>query len=476
MMDLPSKPLKLGFLPASRGFFSKRLAREMRAQTLAVLRGTGCEVIVPEPGETAEGCVETRAEAHFCANLFREKRVDGVIVCAVNFGDEQAVALTLRDMELKVPVLLFAAQEEAALHPGGERRDSFCGLLSIAEALRQTGLPYSVGREPVCVPGDAAFSADLEWFAAVCRIVRGVRRARYGQIGARPDAFWTCRFDEKALQKIGPTTVTLDLSEVIGGAEKLHDDAPEVLAVLASLPAYADTSALAAASLLRIAKLEAFIRRWAAEQELDALAVQCWTSIQQNYGVCSCTTMSRLGDMGLPAACEADIPGALSMHALQLASGQAAALADWNNLHNDDHNLVNLWHCGVFPKSLGQTRPRLETHPILRDSGAVPAEKAGGIVEVLLAEMPVTLARVTHDAGGNWQVLVAQGRIENNAAATGGSYGWCRIENLPGLYRDVLLRHFPHHVALTRGSVGSAVQEAFGRYFGLSVFPHALDP
>ena len=467
-------PLKLGFLPSSRGFFSKRLAREMRAQTLATLRNAGYEVVVPEPGQTNEGCVETRAEAKFCANLFREKRVDGVIVCAVNFGDEQTVALALRDMELKVPIFLFAAQEEAALRPGGERRDSFCGLLSIAEALRQIGLPYSIGRNPVCVPGDVVFAADLNWFAAICRVVRGVRRARYGQIGARPDAFWTCRFDEKALQKIGPTTVTLDLSEVIGGAEKFKDDAPEVKTVLESLPGYADTSALAAPALLRIAKLEAFIRRWATEQDIDALAVQCWTSIQQNYGVCSCTTMSRLTDLGLPAACEADIPGAMSMHALQLASGHAAALADWNNLHNDDRDLVNLWHCGVFPKSLGQTKPKLETHPILRDSGAVPAEKAGGIVEILLAEMPVTLARVTHDAGGNWKVLVAQGKIENNAAATTGSYGWCRIENLPGLYRDVLLRHFPHHVALTRGSVGSALEEAFGRYLGLDVFPYSL--
>jgi len=449
-------PLKLGFLPASRGFFSKRLAREMRAQTLAKLREAGHAVVVPEPGQTAEGCVETRAEAQFCGNLFREQRVDGVVVCAVNFGDEQAVALALRTMELKVPVFIIAAQEEAALRPGQERRDSFCGLLSIAEALRQTGQPYSVGRQPVCGPGDPVFAADLAWFAAVCRVVRGVRRARYGQVGARPDAFWTCRYDEKALQKIGPTTVTLDLSEVIGGAEKFKDNAPEVQAVLTSLPDYADTAALPAATLLRMAKLEAFLRRWAKEQELDALAIQCWTSIQQNYGVCACTAMSRLGDLGLPAACEADIPGAFSMHALQLASGHASALADWNNLHNDDQNLVNLWHCGVFPKSLGQTRPRLETHPIL------------------LAEMPVTLARVTHDADGNWKVLVAQGRIENNAAATGGSYGWCRIENLPGLYRDVLLRHFPHHVALTRGTCGTALQEAFERYLGLAVFPHSL--
>ncbi len=71
---------------------------------------------------------------------------------------------------------------------------------------------------------------------------------------------------------------------------------------------------------------------------------------------------------------------------------------------------------------------------------------------------------------GNWKVLVVEGHIENNAAATGDSCGWRRIENLPGLYRDVLLRHFPHSVILTRGTVGSALREAFEPGPGLCVF------
>ncbi len=462
-------PVRLGFVPASRGFFSQELAARMRAETLAALQTLGLEVVVPTPEQTRNGCVGTRAEAVLCARMFREREVQGLVVGAVNFGDEQAVAAVWQEARLNVPVLIFGCQEEAALHPGLSRRDAFCGLLSIGEALRQVRARYSIGRCPIGFPREAELQADLRWFAGVCRVVGGLRRARYGQIGARPDAFWTCRFDERALQGLGPTTVTLDLSEVLAGVRALPDTAPELAPLISAMTVEADTTAVAPASLVKMAKLELFLTRWGAANGIDAFAIQCWTSIQQNLGVCACNTMSRLMDRGVPAACEADVLGAMAMHACQLASGQPAALADWNNLHNDDPELVNLWHCGVFPKRLAQARPRLASHPILVGSGAVPPANGDGIVELVLRPGPVTLARVTQPADGGWRALVTQGAVEDNAAATGGSYGWCRIPGLPRLYRQVLLRHFPHHVAMTPGRVGNILYEAFGNYFGLAV-------
>jgi L-fucose isomerase-like protein len=376
----------------------------------------------------------------------------------------------VREAGLNVPVLIFGCQEERALRPGMDRRDSFCGLLSIGETLRQVGIRYSVGRRPICFPKDRAFQKDLDWFVAVCRVVNGIRRARYGQIGARPDAFWTCRFDEKQLQRLGPTTVTLDLSEVIGGANRLKDDDPDVKALVKDIKSYADASAVSVATLFKMAKLELFVRRWAQQNALDAFAIQCWTSIQLNYGICSCTTMSRLTDAFMPAACEADIIGTLSMHACQLASGQVAALADWNNLHNDDDDLVNIWHCGVFPKALARQQPKLSAHGIMVSAGVAPAEQAEGIVNLRMKEMPLTLSRITQSAEGDWKALIAHGKIEDNAAATEGSYGWCRVPTLQSLYRDTLLRYFPHHVAITPSHVGNVLWEAFGNYLGFQVY------
>ncbi len=348
-------------------------------------------------------------------------------------------------------------------------------MLSIGEVPRQIGAQYTVAQCPTCFPADASFRADLDRFVRVCRVVHGLRNARYGQIGARPDAFWTCRFNEKQLQLMGPTVVTLDLSEVIGGANKIHDNDQDLSRVIASIQGYADTSAIKQLSVVRSAKLELFLRRWAKTNAIDAFGIQCWTSIQANYGVCSCTTMSRFGDEGMPSACEADIMGTMSMHASMLAAASPAGLADWNNLHNDDDELVNVWHCGVFPAAFARTPVKLGVQEIIASSGAAKYEDSEGTIEFVARDGPLTLCRITQDPRGDMKAVVAEGRIESNPATTFGCYGWCRLPNLQRLYRDVLLNHFPHHVAITQGHVGNVLWEALGNYFGMKLYHGAQE-
>ncbi len=467
-MPIASRPVRLGFVPAARGFFSTDLAAKARREAIDAMRKVGIDVVVPSDQQTNAGCVQNLKEAEACAELFRKSDVDGIVIGAGNFGDEQSAAWVIKRVARDVPILIFAAQEEAALRMGMDRRDSFCGLLSIAEGLRQLGAKYTSAPRPVVHPTEPRFAEDVDWFARVCRVVNGVRNARYGQIGARPEAFWTCRFDEKQLQRLGPTTVVLDLSEAFAGAGKIADSDADLKKLLADYREYGDVSSLPQQSVLKSAKFELFVRRWREANAIDGLAIQCWTSIQQNYGVCACATMSRLGDEGCPAACEADIVGTLTMHACQLASGSPAALADWNNLHNDDDELVNLWHCGVFPKAFAKQQPVIKVHEVFKanDMGDI----AHGAVEFVAKPSPVTLSRVTQDPDGSWKILIATGKIEENAAATFGSYGWCRVANLQRLYRDVLLAHFPHHVAMTQGNVANVLWEAFGNYLGMKTY------
>lgn len=469
------KAVKLGFIPSNRGFFSKELAAKMRDQTIAVLRSMGVEVVVPDASQTKVGCVETREEAELAAEMFRREGVHGILVGAVNFGEEQGVAWCVKKAALNVPILIYGCQEEERLTMTTKRRDSFCGLLSIGEVLRQIGAAYSVAQRPICFPTDESFKADIDWFTRVCRVVHGLRNARYGQIGARPDAFWTCRFNEKQLQLMGPTVVTLDLSEAIGGANRIPDTDPDLAKVITSIQGYADTGAIKQLSVVRSAKLELFLRRWGKANAIDAFAIQCWTSIQANYGVCSCTTMSRFGDEGMPSACEADIMGTISMHACMLASDSPAGLADWNNLHNDDDELVNVWHCGVFPAAFAKSPVRLGVQEIIASSGAAKYEDSEGTIEFVAKPNPLTLCRMTQDPNGDMKAVIAEGRIEDNPAVTFGCYGWCRLPNLQRLYRDVLLKHFPHHVAITQGHIGNVLWEALGNYFGTKVYHAAQD-
>jgi L-fucose isomerase-like protein len=467
MSKIRPRKVKLGFIPANRGFFSDKLAAQMRGETIKALKAAGADVVVPAPADTKVGCVESREEAVKVGRMFADQRVDGVVVSAVNFGDEQGVALTMQESKLRAPVLIFGCQEEEALKPTTERRDSFCGLLSIGDALRQLGLKYSVPEVPICYPSDESFRATVGRFLAVCRVVNGVRAARYGMIGARPDAFWTCRYSEKALQKLGPTVVSLDLSEAIGAVQRMQTDAA-VRAVVRDMKATVDCSAVGEEVLDRIAKFELFAKRFVADKGLDGLGIQCWTSIQENLGICSCATMGRLDDRGVPCACESDILGTLSMHALQLAGGGPSCLADWNNLHNDDPELVNCWHCGVFPHSWAKGTPKMGCQEII--AGTTGRERAMGVVEFVMQDGPVTLCRATQDSEGNHKVALMQGSVEPSAATTFGAYGWVRLPGMQDFYRTVLLRHFPHHVGMTREHVGNVLWEAFGNYLDCGVF------
>ena len=465
-----AKRVKLGFIPANRGFFSDRLAAEMRAATIEALENQGIEVVVPDEKTTKVGCVEGYKEAKIAGKMFREADVDGIVVGAVNFGDESGVALAVKQAALNVPIMIFGAQETGRLTRKMERRDSFCGLLSIGEALRQIGAKYSVARVPICYPSDASFADDVKWFAGVCRVVKGVRKARYGQIGTRPDPFWTCRYSERALQeRLGVTTVVMDLSEALASAYRMADDDPKVEAIVSDMGLYADTSEVPSDALLRIAKFEVVMRDFMAEQELDGLAVQCWTSLEQNLGITPCTAMSRLGDEGIPCACESDINGLVSMHSLLLAGETPAGLADWNNLSIDDPEVCNLWHCGVFPKALFGERPtKLAWHAIIADT--VGRENAWGPMEGTIEDGPVTLARVAVDVDNRFKAFIAQGDVETTPNETFGAGGWVRIPGLQRAYRDILLRHFPHHVAITPGEVGDVLYEALGNYLGMQTF------
>ncbi|GAF80680.1 unnamed protein product, partial [marine sediment metagenome] len=327
-------------------------------------------------------------------------------------------AWTVRQARLDVPILIFGCQEEEVLTMTTRRRDAFCGLLSIGDVLRQIGAKYTVARRPICYPGDASFAEDLDWFVRICRVVCGVRSARYGQIGARPEAFWTCRYNEKQLQRLGPTTVVLDLSEAIAGARALADDDADVKRLVDDIGGYADVSGINAESVLRSAKLELFLRRWREDNAIDAFGIQCWTSIQANYGVCGCTTMSRLGDEGIPCACESDIMGTLSMHAAMLASDSPAGLADWNNLHNEDDELATVWHCGVFPKSFAKGQPKLGVQEIIASGGGASYDDSQGTVEFVAKPGPLTLCRVTQSAENEWQAVMVEGAVEDNPAVT----------------------------------------------------------
>ena len=226
-MTLATKPITLGLIIGNRGFFPAHLCNTGRATILKVLQEEGINVVALTPEETTYGSIVSLSDAQKCADLFRRHRheIDGVLVTLPNFGEERTIANALRWAELGVPVLIHAFADDPTKMTIADRRDSFCGKMSTCNNLRQYGIKYSLTKLHTVDPESASFRADLQQFAGVCRVTRGLKNARIGAIGARPAAFNTVRFSEKLLERAGISVDTLDLSEVFGRTERLDDNA-----------------------------------------------------------------------------------------------------------------------------------------------------------------------------------------------------------------------------------------------------------
>src|SRR5580700_8154939 len=346
------RKMTMGVIVGNRGFFPAHLAKTGREEMTRVLQSAGIDVVVLGAEQSKHGAVETYEEAKRCAELFKSKgdAIDGVIVTLPNFGDERAIADTLRLARLNVPVLVQATPDTQSKMTIADRRDSFCGKMSACNNLTQYGIPYSLTTLHTETPDSAEFAVDLEWFSGVCRVVKGLRNLRIGALGARPTAFNTVRYSEKLLEAAGISVETLDLSEVLGRIERMKDTDDAAQAKLAAINKYVTTSGVPPAALMKMAKLGAVIDQWMKATAVKVSAVQCWTSIEENLGVVPCTVMSMMSNDLLPSACEVDICGTLSMYALALASETPSALLDWNNNYGENPDKAVCFHCSNLPK------------------------------------------------------------------------------------------------------------------------------
>jgi L-fucose isomerase-like protein len=468
------KALTFGVIVSSRLFFNPAHAVGARKEVLEALAKKGYKAVIGESGLTSDGAVACLSDAKKYAELFRERRdeIDGIIVVLSNFGDEIGVVETIRLAGLGVPVLVQACPDDLDHLDVKGRRDSYCGKISVCNNFRQYGIEWTDTTGHVEDLKSAEFAADLDFFACVCRTTRGLKSARIGSIGARPTAFQTVRYSEKLLQRSGVTIVTADLSEIFGDIERLKDSDPTVADKLKAIAAYGRVPpSIDKARILKQAKFSLVVERWLEENDCDASAIQCWNSIEHNYGCASCLTMSMLGEAMWPSACEVDVTGALSMYALDLASGNPAALLDWNNNYEGRDDLVVGTHCSNYPKGFMSAPIEISNLDLLGETFG--AENCFGAIKGHVAPGPFTFFRVsTDDGAGQLKCYAGRGDFTADPFPMNGGIAVCKIGDIRGLMRYVTREGFEHHVAMTRGDSAKVLEEAVGRYLGWAFHLH----
>ena len=476
MKNNTARKTSLGVIIGNRDFFPDKLVAAARTELIDFFSRLQVNPVMLSDADTKLGGVETFDDAQKCAALFRDHAdvIDGVLVILPNFGDEKGVAETLQLANLNVPVLIQAFPDDLDKMDVVNRRDAWCGKISVCNNLYQYGIKYSLTTKHVSTLHDDKFKKDLLDFIAVCKVVKGLRRTRIGAVGARPTAFNTVRYSEKILQRNGISVTTVDLSEILGKANKLTANDQSVKDKLEKIHAYTPVGKTPNDKLVQIAKLDVVLAEFMEANSLDCTAIQCWTSLQQNYGCNVCTSMSMMSENMLPSACEVDVTGTLSMYAMQLASGSPSALVDWNNNYADDDEKCVLFHCGNWAKSF-LPDITISTAPIIGTS--VGTENTYGALDGRTPAMPLTYGRIsTDDCKGIIKAYVGEGELTNDKLNTFGNRAVAQIDNLQGLMKFVCRNGFEHHVVMNASKTAGILKEAMENYLGWETYVHTSNP
>lgn len=462
-----------GLLVTTRDFFNPILAKNGREKLIRKLAGYGHKVICLDESDTKYGCVANYEEAVKCANLFKRRadEIDGIIVSAPNFGDETSTVNAIRLSGLKVPILVHAFDDSIDKLDLSNRRDSFCGKLSICSNFYQYGISFTNTTLHTCSPDSEIFTKDIEKFNGICNVVHGLHNIRVAQFGVRPIPFQTVRYSEKLLQRAGISCIPIDLSEVMEAAKNISDtDAinkkVHQIRCYGNVPEYIPVQ-----NIERSAKLTIAVENLMEKHGCVAGAFQCWDSLQNNFGCASCLTMSMLGETGKPIACETDVVGALSMLALSCASGKPSGFFDWNNNYGDDRDKCILIHCANYPKSFFRSEFEISNLDIL--GASLGYDKCFGACKGRVASGHITYARIsTDDLVGRIKCYLGEGELTDDQLETKGGPAVVKVTRLQELMHYICKNGFEHHVAMNRANTSNIMEEALGNYLGWDVYVH----
>jgi len=436
---------KFALFFGNRGFFPASLQAEAREELPKVLEAAGHEYIILDADATRYGAVETPREGELYANFLAENRgkFDGVILSLPNFGDENGAVAALKDAG--VPILIQAYPDEFDRMGPALRRDAFCGKLSIMDVFYQNNMKFTALKPHTVSPSSDRFQDNLDYFDRLCRVVKGFKNLTIGAIGARTTAFKTVRFDEVALQRVGVTIETFDLSQ-----------------------AYTTWKGIPDSALDNIARLGVALDEMIAEYRLDGLAIRCWIELQQQLGISPCVLMGMLNEAGTAAACEVDVMNAVAMAGLSYASGRPATVLDWNNNYGDEDEKCILFHCGPVPSELMTDKGKVSDHLILAND--VGEGCAYGCVVGRIAPTDFTFSSMMTDMG-RVKVYLGEGRFTEDPIPSNffGAAGVAEIDRLQDVLFHIGMNGHRHHVSLTPGKVVAPLKEALEKYLDFDV-------
>jgi L-fucose isomerase-like protein len=466
--------LRIGFVPSYR-FGYTGWCEQMRASSLAAFRGVeGMELVAPQPspdGETVDGetgcvpygAVQNLAQGEAVAEYFRRQKIDALILCPLDFGDERSATKIAE--KLGVPVLLYATKEPPARQDAGLGRvsDSYCGNLSMASGLYRRKIPFRYAG--LFFPDEHGLLCELQDFVRAAAVVKALRGAYLGQVGVRPPAFETVTYDETALiQKFSQTVIFAEVADIIARARKYSAGDSQVQAVIEEIRLSVPTITVGNDYLRDAASMELALAEFWTENRLSAMAIQCWPTIMREMNFNPCALFGRMTGRGMLTACETDIIGALSMlvnYQANLGEG-LPHFVDWTIQHRQDPNRLLAWHCGNAPVALAGDPCTVALRSRRDMTGEEPVaegEGSAGLYQFQVKSGQVTFCRLA-EYDGQWKMLITTGEIIPSEETLAGTWAWVEVKDHARLYRTLIEEGFIHHASLIHGDQKNALLQA----------------
>ena len=436
------------------------------------LAGTlGFEVVTPAvqdaPLKTASGdllpayAVHDELTARRAADELARSRPDLLIIQHTTFATGELLAPLLG---LEVPTLAWALPEGAGGRgdSGPLPLNSLCGvnmtmsLLDTPQIARQLPVKWIHGEVD-----SPAFTERFEATVAALRVVKAVQSARILHIGGTAPHFYGI---EELPALAGVQVERIELEELFGRIEAVAaGDARELVREWLQR----EDSSVGSEGLQRTAALQLALAELARDGEFDAVAFRCWPELPERCGTMACAAMGNLMGAGVPTACEGDVMGALSLIALQAASGEPPLLMDLSDV--DPQRGLLFWHCGNGPLEWARPgRSKLTTH-FNRDG-------VGTVRDMVVAPGPATGFRLLK---GGRKALLFTGEYLNGADDAGfdGVRGWLGDLAWDGeavspkrFLEGALDARLPHHYAFGKGDLTTTLREA-SAWLGAGILP-----
>jgi L-fucose isomerase-like protein len=469
MQNIPS--VKLGIVAVSRDCFPVELSRKRRDNVVAACKRLQVPVV------EIETIIENERDALKALDEAKQKDINALVVYLGNFGPEGPT--TLMAQRFAGPVMFVAAAEDSGKDLINGRGDAYCGLLSASYNIGLRRLRPYIPEYPI---GDAEDVARMmSEFIPIARTVIGVRNLKIISFGPRPFDFLTCHAPIQPLYDLGVEVMEnseLDLYDLVQ-AEKGNADVKRIAGEIAKELGQGNTYPELNEKLAQYeSALEKFMRANLGASQYAAFANKCWPAFEKYFGHVPCYLNSRLAERGIPAACEADIYGALSEYMCICASEMPPGILDINNsVPKDmyavckeaigDYVLSDLWmgfHCGNTPSGC-LMQPSMQYQLImhrLMEPGSDP-NITRGTLEGRIKAGPISIFRIQSTPESRIQAYMANGEVLDINPRSFGSIGVFAIEEMGRFYRHVLIeKRFPHHTAIAFKHAGKTLFAACG--------------